>query len=110
MLGWEKLVVSDASPFDNRFHQVFLVLNNCRALQDLHEGRISSKKEGMDWAGRHLDPQWHPLIDHCWRERQDTGINVSQPADPEAFAQTIAFMQYTARLAEGCPLPSSDGG
>jgi hypothetical protein len=107
MLGWEKLVIGDASPFDNRFHQVFLVLNNCRALQGLHEGRITSKKEGVNWAKQHLDPEWHTLIDYCWQERQDKGIHVSQPADPEAFRQTIAFMKYTARLAEAYRLPSS---
>jgi hypothetical protein len=106
MLGWEKLVSNDASPFDNRFHQVFLVLNNCRALQDLHEGRISSKREGLHWAKQHLDPAWHALIDYCWQERQDTGINVAQPADPEAFQQTISFMKYTARLAEAYRMPS----
>lgn len=104
MLGWEQLVIDDASPFDNRFHQVFLVLNNCRALQDLHEGKITSKKDGIGWAKLHLDSRWHPLIDYCWQERQDTGIHVSQPADPEAFRQTIAFMKYTARLAEAYQL------
>lgn len=106
MLGWEKLVVADASPFDNRFHQVFLVLNNCRTLQGLHEGMITSKKQGVSWAKQHLDPEWHPLIDYCWQERLDTGINVTQPADVEAFKQTIAFMKYTARLAEAYQLPS----
>ncbi|HEX3200210.1 MAG TPA: nucleotidyltransferase domain-containing protein, partial [Propionibacteriaceae bacterium] len=29
MLGWEKLFTPD-SPYNNRFHQVFFVLNNCR--------------------------------------------------------------------------------
>src|SRR5215211_7910188 len=91
MLGWEKLFTPD-SPYNNRFHQVFFVLNNCRALQDLHEGKITSKREGAKWAKQHLDAQWHALIDYCWQGRQDTGINVSQPADP--------------RLASG-PLPSS---
>ena len=100
MLGWEKLVHTDPGQFDNRFHQVFMVLNNCRALQDLHEGRITSKREGMVWAKERIDPAWHPLIDYCWRERQDTGISVSQPADPEAFEQTVAFIEYTTRLAE----------
>jgi len=37
MLGWEQLMLAEPPPFDNRFHQVFLVLNNCRALQDPHE-------------------------------------------------------------------------
>jgi hypothetical protein len=54
MLRWEGLFTPD-SPFNNRFHQVFFVLNNCRALQDLHEGRITSKREGTEWAKRHLE-------------------------------------------------------
>ena len=105
MLGWEKLILDDASPFDNRFHQVFMVLNNCRALQDLHEGKITSKLEGVAWAKQSIDRRWYSLIDYCWRERQDTGIHVSQPADPEAFQQTLALIAYTARLAEKYQLP-----
>ncbi|MGN6743337.1 MAG: aminoglycoside adenylyltransferase domain-containing protein [Amnibacterium sp.] len=99
MLGWEGLFTPD-SFFNNRFHQVFFVLNNCRALQDLHQGEITSKREGVAWAKRHLDAEWHPLIDYCWRERQDTGISVTQPADPAAFARSMAFVAYTTRLAE----------
>ncbi len=106
MLGWEKLILNDASQFDNRFHQVFLVLNNCRALKDLHDGTISSKREGVAWAKQHIEAEWHPLIEYCWRERQDTGIHVSQPADPEAFKQTLAFMEHTTRLAEAYRLPT----
>ena len=105
MLGWEKLILGGASRFNNRFYQVFLVLNNCRALQDLHEGRITSKVEGVAWAKEHIDSRWHSLIDYCWRERQDTGIHVSQPADPEAWRQTLAFIEYTTRLAEKYQLP-----
>lgn len=104
MLGWENLFTPDSS-FNNRFHQVFFVLNNCRALQDLHEGQITSKREGVVWAKQHLDAQWHALIDYCWRERQDTEINVSQPADPQAFQQTVDFIAYTTRLAEDYQLP-----
>jgi len=104
MLGWEKLFTPD-SPYNNRFHQVFFGLNNCRALQGLHEGKITSKREGAKWAKQHLDAQWHALIDYCWQERQDTGINVSQPADPRAFQRTVAFIAYTTRLAEEYQLP-----
>ena len=103
MLGWEKLVAEDAS-LHNRFHQVFLVLNNCRATQDLHVGRITSKRQGAAWAKQHLDQRWHSLIDYCWKERQDTGIHVSQPADPDAWTQTLAFIEYTARIAEAYPV------
>ena len=104
MLGWQQLFTA-RSPHNNRFHQVFFVLNNCRALQDLHEGRITSKREGVAWAKQHLDARWHDLIDYCWRERQDTGISVSQPADPQAFQQSVDFVAYTTRLAEEYQLP-----
>ena len=100
LIGWHELVLADASPFENRFHQVFLVLNDCRALQDLHEGRITSKKEGAHWGREHLDAEWRPLIDYCWEQRRDPGIHVSQPADPAAWARTIDFMAYSATLAE----------
>ena len=104
MLGWKKLFTPD-SPYNNRFHQVFFVLNNCRTLQGLYEGKITSKREGVVWAKQHLDARWHALIDYCWRERQDTGINVSQPADPRAFQRTVAFIAYTTRLTEEYQLP-----
>lgn len=99
ILGWETIVAEDPS-LHNRFHQVFLVLNSCRALQDLDEGRITSKREGVAWAKQHLDARWHPLIDYCWLERQDTGIHISQPADPHAWQQTLAFIDHTTRYAE----------
>lgn len=94
LLGWQQLVRTDPEPLRNRFHQVFLVLNNCRALQDLDEGRITSKKHGVAWAKQHLDEQWHDLIEFCWRERQDTTIHISQPADPDAFHRTLEFTSY----------------
>jgi hypothetical protein len=99
MLGWQGLF-TPGSPFDNRFHQVFFVLNNCRALQDLHQGEVTSKREGVRWAEQHLDPEWHGLIDRSWRERQDPAISVTQPADREVVRRTVAFVAYTARLAE----------
>jgi hypothetical protein len=106
LLGWEQLLLTDPEPLRNRFHQVFLVLNNCRALQDLEEGRITSKLDGARWAKQHLDRRWHELIDFCWQERQDTSIHISQPADPDAFARTIEFMSYGAQLAAGHQVPT----
>ena len=104
LLGWEQLVLTEPEPLRNRFHQVFLVLNNCRALQDLDEGRITSKEHGVAWAKQHLDDQWHDLIDFCRRERQDTTIHISQPADPEAFRRTLEFISFGAALATLAPL------
>jgi hypothetical protein len=110
MLGWEQRALADPSQFDNRFHQVFMVLNNCRALQDLHEGRITSKREGVAWAKQQLDPRWHALIEYSWHERQDASIHVSQAADPDAFRQTLAFIEYTTRLAENVDVTHAGEG
>jgi hypothetical protein len=111
MLGWEQRALAGPSEFDNRFHQVFMVLNNCRALQDLHEGRITSKREGVAWAKQHLEPRWHALIDYGWHERQDASIHISQNADPDAFAQTLAFIEHTSRLAENVDVTlAGEGG
>jgi Domain of unknown function (DUF4111) len=99
--GWDRNEGDlSSSPHYNRFHQAFFVLNYCRALQGLHEGRISSKREGVAWSKVHLDPRWHSLIDFCWRERCDIDIHVSQEADPDVFQDVIAFSAYATRLAE----------
>jgi len=73
---------------------------------DLHEGRVTSKLDGVRWAKTHLAPKWHALIDYCWQERQDTAIHISQPADPQVFKQTIAFSEYATLLGEEYHLPS----
>lgn len=105
ILGWHReQVFAVSTPHYNRFHQAFFVLNYCRALQDLHEGRISSKREGVAWAKSHLAWDWHELIDHCWQERQDPDIHVSQPPDPAIYQQVIAFADYATQLAGEYPL------
>lgn len=82
----------------NRFHQAFFVLNSCRVLQDLYEGRVTSKLDGVKWAKEHLDPKWIPLIDFCWQERQDTSISKLQPADPKVFKQSMEFVEHVGKL------------
>ncbi|GHO47068.1 hypothetical protein KSX_52310 [Ktedonospora formicarum] len=68
-------------------------------LQDLHEGRISSKLEGAEWAKQILDPHWKSLIDFCWQERQDTEIPIHQSAIPEKFAEVLRFVSYVMEAA-----------
>jgi hypothetical protein len=67
--------------------------------QDLYEGRVTSKREGIAWAKQQLDSEWIPLIDFCWQERQDTSISNTQPMNPEIFKQTLNFVRYTTNLA-----------
>ena len=103
--GWRAEEVYKLPAHYNRFHQAFFVLHYCRVLQDLHEGRITSKREGVEWAKSHLDPKWYSLIDHCWQDRDDSTHSDSEPADPEVFEQVIAFSEYASRLGAEFQLP-----
>ncbi len=106
LVNWGQEVEFFRSTHYNRFHQAFFVLNSCRCLQDLNEGRVTSKREGVEWARSHLDATWMPLVNFCWQERQDTRISVHQPADPEIFRQSMELVQYSAQLARDYPLKS----
>jgi hypothetical protein len=106
LVGWGRELLADPEPYRNRFYQAFLVLNYCRMLQDLDEGRVTSKLDGVKWARTRLDPWWTPLIDFCWSERQDTGIHISQPAVPEIFNEVLAFVGYSVARAIAAPLKS----
>jgi predicted nucleotidyltransferase len=106
LINWGKETAQFSSTHFNRFHQAFFVLNSCRVLQGLNEGRVTSKLAGVKWAKCYLDPKWTPLIDFCWQERQDTSISIHQPADPEVFSQAMEFVGYAASLGREYQLPS----
>ena len=91
---WGREILDDPTPYNNRFYQGFIVLNYCRMLHDLIRGRPGSKREGADWAKATLAPRWSELIDGAWGCRPDPARQVRQPADPEAFAETLRFVQY----------------
>jgi predicted nucleotidyltransferase len=94
LLGWGDELLKDSEPYRNRFFQAFIVLHYCRMLQDLNEGRITSKREGAQWAKSNLDSKWIPLIEYCWNDRQDPEIHISQPAVAKIFQQVLAFVEY----------------
>jgi hypothetical protein len=106
LIGWGNELLKDAKPYRNRFFQAFIVLHYCRMLQDLNEGRITSKREGAEWAKSNLDPRWIPLIEYCWNERQDTAIHVSQPAVSEVFQKVLAFVEYAVGLGASIDVTS----
>jgi Domain of unknown function (DUF4111) len=105
LINWGKETEYFSATYFNRFHQSFFVLNSCRVLQGLSEGRVTSKLDGVKWARNHLDPKWVPLIDFCWQERQDTSISIHQTADPEVFRQSMEFVRYAADLGREYQLP-----
>lgn len=100
LVGWTPELLQNHKSWKNRFHQVFFVLNWCRSLQDLVEGRITSKKEGMEWAKKNLDSKWHDLIDYSWNERKDENISIHQPANHERWLETMEFVKYVIDEAE----------
>jgi hypothetical protein len=63
-------------------------------LHSLQAGSVESKVAGAEWAKRNLDPAWSALIDGAWAGRPNPAVSVRQPANPEAFAKTVKFVQY----------------
>ena len=107
LVGWGQELLQDPGRYKNRFYQSYLVLNFCRMLHDLSEGKVSSKLAGLKWAKSNLDPQWIPLIDYCWKERQDTSIFTHQPADHAIYQQTLQFVGYAVERAKDYEIPGS---
>ncbi len=101
LIGWGKELIKDPKTYENRFYQSYLVLNYCRMLHDLHEGKVDSKLTGVNWAKINLDKKWIPLIDFCWQERQDTSISINQPADLKVFPQSLKFVEYVVKKGQG---------
>lgn len=99
LVGWGQELIENPKPYENRFYQAYLVLNFARMLQDIHEGRITSKLEGANWAKEKLDPKWRELIDYCWKDRQDPDISIRQSANPEIYPQSIEFVRYIVEQA-----------
>lgn len=52
-------------PTFSRINHVDIVLNLCRVLFYLQEGKVSSKKEGGEWAVQSLPKEYQKLIQNC---------------------------------------------
>lgn len=109
--GWGQEILDDPGRYENRFYQGFIVLSFCRMLHNLHTGRVGSKRAGAAWAKGHLDPSWAGLIDRAWACRPNPALSVRQPADPDDFASTLAFVRYAIGYAtsEVRPYSTADG-
>lgn len=94
IVNWGQEILDDPERFNNRFYQAYIVLNYCRMLNDLKNGRPGTKREGAEWAKSNLDPSWSDLIDRTWDGRPDPASKVKEPADPEDFARTLEFIEY----------------
>ncbi len=80
----------------SRWKQPYLVLSLCRMLHTLDSGTVMSKRAAGEWALDALDAEWADLIRRALADRPDPWLRVYQPADPEAAARTLAFVDYAA--------------
>jgi predicted nucleotidyltransferase len=94
IMTWGKQILEDPSRWSNRFYQGFIVLNYARMLHDLHRGHPGTKHEGAEWAKLNLDPSWSLLIDRSWSCRPDPASKVKEPADPDDYRRTLAFLEH----------------
>ncbi|MGH7651084.1 MAG: aminoglycoside adenylyltransferase domain-containing protein [Gemmatimonadaceae bacterium] len=95
--NWGQQILDDPEPYRNHFYQGYIVLNYCRMLHDLAEGRPGSKRAGAEWAKATLDPKWSGLIDRAWDGRPDPAISVREPANAADFTKTLAFVRSIIR-------------
>lgn len=83
----------------SRWKQPYLVLNGCRMLCTLENGRVTSKREAGEWALRELDPEWADLIQQALDDRPDPWARVYEPAQSAVAERTLAFVDYVMRRA-----------
>jgi hypothetical protein len=95
--NWGQQILDDPEPYRNRFYQGYIVLNYCRMLHDLAEGRPGSKRAGAAWAKATLDPEWSALIERAWDARPDPAVSVRQPANSADFIETLTFVRSIIR-------------
>ena len=110
MHRWGQQILDHPAPYRNRFYLGYIVLNYCRMLHDLVEGRPGSKRAGAAWAQANLDAKWSELIDRAWSSRPNPAVSVREPPDAADFESTLAFLAYilgeSARYTRGDPLGS----
>ena len=97
--NWGHQILAEPERYNNRFYQSFIVLSYCRMLHDLQAGSIGSKRTGAEWAKANLDTSWAGLIDRTWAGRPNPERSVRQPADPQDFQSTLAFVGYCIEMS-----------
>jgi hypothetical protein len=63
-------------------------------LHDLKNGTVGSKRAGVEWAKKNLNPYWIELIDRAWEGRPKPEESVKQPANAKDLAETLMFIKY----------------
>jgi predicted nucleotidyltransferase len=98
---WGHEILDQPGRYRNRFYQGYIVLNYCRMLHDLVEGRPGSKRAGAAWAKATLHRAWWPLIDRAWRGRPDPAAAVRETPDSGDFESTLLFVKFAILASAG---------
>jgi len=98
MVAWPASWFPDAASIEALWKQALIVVSYCRMLHTLRTGTVTSKKAATDWAMTTLDGRWRPLIAASLAARPSQSLGA---ADPRAVAETLAFVDYATRWAEG---------
>lgn len=93
-MKWGNEILSNSEVINSHFYQSFAVLSFCRALHDIHTGRINSKRAGALWIKANLDASWNDLIDRSWSGCPSPEISSRKPAHPDELRLTIDFIRY----------------
>ena len=68
---------------------MYLTLNLARVLAYKEEKLVLSKKEGGDWALRHLPSEYHPLIMDAMREYSESAEIVYNDILAKRYAEYV---------------------
>jgi predicted nucleotidyltransferase len=101
---WGRMVLAEPDRWANRFYQGFIVLSYARILHDLNAGSVGSKRTGAEWMKRR-EPRFAGLIDRAWGTRPDPARSYREPADPEEYRRTMAFLRFVVGECERFVIP-----
>jgi len=97
MLACNRLRLSgDLSWFGTVYGQACGVLVFARALETLETGEVRSKRSALSFAQARLEPRWAELVGAAFdaRARHAADPDLDRPADPQAVAETLAFLGW----------------
>ena len=96
-------LLHDHSALSTHWMQAFVVVLYCRMLHTIERGVVTSKKSAAQWAFATLDERWRSLIASSANAKPSVSLG---PADPQAVAETLAFVKYARQWASNAAMPA----
>jgi Domain of unknown function (DUF4111)/Nucleotidyltransferase domain len=91
---WGTALLAEPDGLNNGWRQPYVVMSIARMLHSISTGAIHSKRAGTEWASRHLDPRWTPLLERAWAGHSRQFLRYSEAADPEELQLTQEFVRF----------------